>query len=47
MDFTILERIRFKHIDSGGPYVQLIDLPSWGAPSMMLTYEDILWLNYL
>lgn len=36
LDFTISERTGFEHISGGGPYVQVVDLPSWETPELTL-----------
>ncbi|KAK5998977.1 hypothetical protein PT974_01362 [Cladobotryum mycophilum] len=43
MDFTVVERMGFEHISSGGPYVQLIDLPSWETPKATLVQAGPSW----
>lgn len=43
MDFTIFERIGFEHITSGGPYVKVTDLPSWGIPGATLVQAGSSW----
>jgi predicted NUDIX family NTP pyrophosphohydrolase len=43
MDFTIFERTGFEHIASGGPYVQLTDLPSWRIPDATFVQADSSW----
>jgi hypothetical protein len=43
MDFTIIERMGFEHISIGGPYVQLIDLPSWDSPEATLVQVGSSW----
>ncbi|CAM1501666.1 Fc.00g036500.m01.CDS01 [Cosmosporella sp. VM-42] len=43
MEFTILERMGFEHISDGGPYVQLIDLPSWETPKAVLVQVGSSW----
>lgn len=35
-EFTLLERMGFEHVSQGGPYVRVIDLPSWDTPEAML-----------
>lgn len=43
MEFTISERVGFEHISSGGPYVQLVDLPSWETPEATLVQAGSSW----
>lgn len=35
-EFTLLERIGFEYVSKGGPYVRVVDLPSWDTPEAML-----------
>lgn len=43
MQFTLIERTGFEHISSGGPYVQLVDLPSWKTPEATLVQVGSSW----
>jgi hypothetical protein len=36
IQFTLLERIGFEYVSEGGPYVKVVDLPSWDAPEATL-----------
>lgn len=36
LDFTVLERTGFEHVSSRGPYVDVVDLPSWESPKATL-----------
>lgn len=44
LDFSITERTGFDHISIGGPYVQLIDLPSWKTPQETLFQAGSSWV---
>ncbi|KAG9251420.1 uncharacterized protein F5Z01DRAFT_279938 [Emericellopsis atlantica] len=43
MEFTLLERVGFEHISQGGPYVKVIDLPSWDTPDANLVPAGSSW----
>ncbi|RSL91092.1 hypothetical protein CDV31_015544 [Fusarium ambrosium] len=43
MDFTILERTGFEHITEGGPYIKVVDLPSWETPEATLVKAGSTW----
>lgn len=43
MQFTLIERMGFEHITIGGPYVQLVDLPSWKTPEATLVQVGSSW----
>lgn len=44
MEFTIVERMGFDYVSTGGPYVQLIDLPSWETPQTTLLQAGSSWV---
>ncbi|KAM6534054.1 hypothetical protein FALCPG4_006991 [Fusarium falciforme] len=43
IDFTMRERAGFEHITEGGPYVKLVDLPSWEIPEATLVKTGSSW----
>ncbi|KAL6407275.1 hypothetical protein AUP68_10104 [Ilyonectria robusta] len=43
MQFALIERTGFEHIAIGGPYVQLVDLPSWKTPEATLVQVGSSW----
>ncbi|KAK2608996.1 hypothetical protein QQS21_002476 [Conoideocrella luteorostrata] len=43
LDFIIFERMGFEHVTSRGPYVDVVDLPSWETPVATLLQAGSSW----
>lgn len=43
LNFSIKERIGFEHVSNGGPYIQLVHLPSWKTPEEALVKLGSSW----
>jgi hypothetical protein len=43
LEFTLLERVGFEYVTDGGPYVKVVDLPSWDAPDALLVPVGSSW----
>ncbi|TWU76985.1 hypothetical protein ED733_007413 [Metarhizium rileyi] len=43
LDFIIVERMGFEHVTTRGPYVDVVDLPSWETPKATLVKAGSCW----